>query len=147
MTGAVFRNSASQMVNTFNTIDPATHPLVYQLLHTVPFPDLQLATAATYIMVGAASVLAALFRAPLTATLLSFNPNTAITTKQRMCKPLMHRPGSESLITISLSREHNNDTCFLPAQRWTTGRLTDQNNHPDEQKELQRHHNRNVMDH
>jgi H+/Cl- antiporter ClcA len=95
MTGAAFRDGASAVVKAVNSIDPSVHPVVSYILQTVPFPELQLATAPAYAMVGAASVLAALFRAPLTATLLLFE----VTRNYDVLLPIMASAGVASIVS------------------------------------------------
>jgi H+/Cl- antiporter ClcA len=95
MTGTVFRDGAAQVVKHFNNIDASTIPVISYLVHTVPFPELQLASAPAYAMVGAASVLAALFRAPLTGTLLLFE----VTRNYDVLLPIMASAGVASIIS------------------------------------------------
>lgn len=95
MTGATFRHGASEMVNALNSVDPSVHPIASHLIQTLPLPELQLATAPAYTMVGAASVLAALFRAPLTATLLLFE----VTRNYDVLLPIMASAGVASIVS------------------------------------------------
>ncbi|KAG7350450.1 chloride channel [Nitzschia inconspicua] len=95
MTGAAFRHGASEMVKAMNSVDPTVHPVASYVLQTIPFPEFQLATAPAYAMVGAASVLAALFRAPLTATLLLFE----VTRNYDVLLPIMASAGVASIVS------------------------------------------------
>jgi H+/Cl- antiporter ClcA len=95
MTGAAFRHGASEMVKAFNAIDPSLHPAASYVFETLPLPDLVLATAPAYAMIGAASVLAAIFRAPLTATLLLFE----VTRNYDVLLPIMASAGVASIVS------------------------------------------------
>jgi len=95
MTGALFRDGAAQVIKVFNELDPTTYPIVAEVFHTIPLHDLHLASPPTYAMVGAASVLAALFRAPLTATLLLFE----VTRNYDVLLPIMASAGVASIVS------------------------------------------------
>ena len=95
MTGTVFRDGAAQVVKVFHSIDASTIPILSTIIDTVPLPELQLASAPAYAMVGAASVLAALFRAPLTGTLLLFE----VTRNYDVLLPIMASAGVASIVS------------------------------------------------
>ena len=80
MTGASFHNIAKTVLTTAET--------------TMGYPVFDLADVPAYAMVGAASVLAALFRAPLTASLLLFE----VTRDYDVILPLMASAGLGSLV-------------------------------------------------
>jgi H+/Cl- antiporter ClcA len=95
MTGAAFRHGASEMVKFFNAVDPSIHPTASYVIQTLPLPELELATSPAYAMMGAASVLAAIFRAPLTATLLLFE----VTRNYDVLLPIMASSGVASIVS------------------------------------------------
>jgi len=76
------------------------HNTVENLLQIVQFNNFELAEAPAYCMVGAASVLAALFRAPLTASLLLFET----TRDYGVILPLMASAGIGSLVGDAVER-------------------------------------------
>jgi H+/Cl- antiporter ClcA len=82
MTGAAFHNIVSSVL---------VFAMQFGFLHGLP---LELADIPAYAMVGAASVLAALFRAPLTASLLLFE----LTRDYDVILPLMASAGVASLV-------------------------------------------------
>ena len=100
MSGAAFQTVAHRVVQGLGSMDATTvmvtdayNPLV-QFQQSI-LPALQLADVPAYAMVGAASVLAALFRAPLTATLLLFE----VTRNYDVLLPLMASAGLASIIS------------------------------------------------
>lgn len=88
MTGASFHRFAEIMVDKAESTLPSLY-LATSLFH------LELAGVPTYAMVGAASVLAALFRAPLTASLLLFEE----TKDYEVLLPLLVSAGVASLLS------------------------------------------------
>ncbi|KAL7564578.1 hypothetical protein ACA910_017925 [Epithemia clementina (nom. ined.)] len=118
MTGAVFRDGAAGLIKSFNGVDPMVDgssaldgasvvvdgagalaastirivPNLFQM--TLHLQDLHLSSVPVYTMVGAASVLAALFRAPLTSTLLLFE----VTRNYDVLLPIMASAGVASIV-------------------------------------------------
>jgi H+/Cl- antiporter ClcA len=107
MLGAGFHEVASQTLQTFYGFDLVSSGGHNMDAYTFGFssvvmtnaqntvPQLQLASTPAYAMVGAASVLAALFRAPLTASLLLFE----ITRNYDIIVPLMASAGIGSIVS------------------------------------------------
>lgn len=92
MVGASFHNIASDFLTTLN-ISESTLSSAGLLFDLAGVP--------AYSMVGAASVLAAIFRAPLTASLLMFE----ITRNYEVLLPLLASAGVASLVSDILERK------------------------------------------
>jgi H+/Cl- antiporter ClcA len=86
MTGAAFHNFAYFLLSALSGFTGASS--------LVQISPLELADVAAYAMVGAASVLAALFRAPLTASLLLFE----LTLDYKVILPLMASAGVGAVV-------------------------------------------------
>ena len=102
MVGAAFQETAAHAIQAWNNIhwemiSSSTTNGVVSTTTMIPQLHLQLQLAGTpaYAMVGAASVLAALFRAPLTASLLLFE----VTRNYDVILPLMASAGVGSIVS------------------------------------------------
>ncbi|CAB9514465.1 Chloride channel protein CLC-e [Seminavis robusta] len=89
MLGGAFHDGVDTALNSLATQLPSVSVLVMQ-----PDESVHIAGVAAYAMVGAASVLAALFRAPLTASLLLFE----VTRNYDVILPLMASAGVGSIV-------------------------------------------------
>ncbi|KAL7564579.1 hypothetical protein ACA910_017926 [Epithemia clementina (nom. ined.)] len=110
MTGAAFRDGAARLLELLNgfsatlattnaagdgaTLPPST-AMLSNFIEMLPIHDVHLSSVPAYAMVGAASVLASLFRAPLTATLLLFE----VTRNYEVLLPIMASAGVASIIS------------------------------------------------
>jgi H+/Cl- antiporter ClcA len=98
MLGAAFHEGA------IYSLDTVTDVLSPELSSTFASTNLQIAGVPAYAMVGAASVLAALFRAPLTASLLLFE----VTRNYDVILPLMASAGIGSIVGDILEDQFEN---------------------------------------
>lgn len=106
--GAAYQQAISGLVNWARSVSPAMIPSVMAAVSggapavADGLPGLlQVADAPAYAMVGAASVLAAVYRAPLTSSLLLFE----LTRDYEIVLPLMASAGVATIITLLLQNE------------------------------------------